>query len=156
MSFTYTWYGHGTHGLKTAGYDVLIDPYFTDNPAASTTADKVNPDFIVVSHGHGDHIGDAVNIAQRTGALVISNFEIVNWLSGKGLEKLHPQHIGGGVQLLRQGSHHARPDVPKNLGVIPQVLGPLAALVKAAVIRGQQGAVQLPPSPGVHAADSST
>jgi L-ascorbate metabolism protein UlaG (beta-lactamase superfamily) len=96
MSFTYTWYGHGTHGLKTAGYDVLIDPYFTDNPAASTTADKVNPDFIVVSHGHGDHIGDAVNIAQRTGALVISNFEIVNWLSGKGLEKLHPQHIGGG------------------------------------------------------------
>ena len=96
MTFTYTWYGHGTHGLETGGYKVLIDPYFTDNPAASTTADAVNPDFIVVSHGHGDHIGDAISIARRTGALVIANFEIVNWLGGKGLEKLHPQHIGGG------------------------------------------------------------
>ncbi|HIE57709.1 MAG TPA: metal-dependent hydrolase [Anaerolineales bacterium] len=96
MSFTYTWYGHGTHGLETAGHNVLIDPYFTDNPAASTTADKMNPDFIVVSHGHGDHVGDAISIAKRTGALVISNFEIINWLGGQGLEKLHPQHIGGG------------------------------------------------------------
>jgi L-ascorbate metabolism protein UlaG (beta-lactamase superfamily) len=96
MGFTYTWYGHGTHGLETGGYKVLIDPYFTDNPAASTTAEEVEADFIVVSHGHGDHIADAIEIAQRTGALVIANFEIVNWLGNKGLEKLHPQHIGGG------------------------------------------------------------
>lgn len=96
MSVKYTWYGHGTHGLETNGDKVLVDPYFTDNPAASTTADKVEADFIVVSHGHGDHIADAVDIAKRTGALVIANFEIVNWLGGQGLEKLHPQHIGGG------------------------------------------------------------
>jgi L-ascorbate metabolism protein UlaG (beta-lactamase superfamily) len=96
MSFIYTWYGHGTHGIETSGYNIIVDPYFTDNPAASASADQVEPDFIVVSHGHGDHIGDAVAIAKRTGALVISNFEIVNWLGDQGLEKLHGQHIGGG------------------------------------------------------------
>jgi len=96
MSFTYTWFGHGTFGLETDGYKVVIDPYFTENPAASTTADKVEADFIVVSHGHGDHISDAIDLAKRTGATVISNFEIVNWLGSKGLEKLHAQHIGGG------------------------------------------------------------
>ena len=96
MSFTYTWFGHGTFGLETGGYKVVIDPYYSENPAASTTADKVEADFIVVSHGHGDHIADAIDIAQRTDALVIANFEIVNWLGSKGLEKLHPQHIGGG------------------------------------------------------------
>jgi L-ascorbate metabolism protein UlaG (beta-lactamase superfamily) len=96
MSFKYTWFGHGTFGLETGGYKVVIDPYFSENPAASTSADKVEADFIVVSHGHGDHIADAIDMAQHTGATVISNFEIINWLGGKGLEKLHPQHIGGG------------------------------------------------------------
>ena len=96
MSFTYTWFGHGTFGLETGGYKVVIDPYFTDNPAASPTANDVEADFIVVSHGHGDHISDAIDIAQRTGAQIIANFEIVNWLGSKGLKNLHPQHIGGG------------------------------------------------------------
>jgi len=96
MSSKYIWYGHGTFGLETGGYKVLIDPFFTDNPAASTTADAVEADFIVISHGHGDHIADAIDIAKRTDAQVIANFEIVNWLGGQGLEKLHPQHIGGG------------------------------------------------------------
>ena len=98
MSTLYTWYGHGTFGLETDGYKILIDPYFTDNPSASTTADQVDADFILVSHGHGDHIADTVLIAQRTGALTIANFEIINWLEKQGLEKLHPQHIGGGFQ----------------------------------------------------------
>jgi L-ascorbate metabolism protein UlaG (beta-lactamase superfamily) len=96
MSFTYTWFGHGTFGLETGGYKIVIDPYFSDNPVASAAVDEVEADFIVVSHGHGDHIADAIDIAKRTGALVISNFEIVNWLGNQGLEKLHPQHIGGG------------------------------------------------------------
>ena len=84
---TLTWYGHATLGLQTGGHQLVIDPFFTGNPAASTTADKVSPDFILVSHGHGDHIGDAIAIAQRTGALVISNHEIVTWLGSQGLEK---------------------------------------------------------------------
>jgi L-ascorbate metabolism protein UlaG (beta-lactamase superfamily) len=98
MSFTYTWFGHGTFGLETGEYKVVIDPYFTDNPAASIKADEVEADFIIISHGHDDHIGDAVDIAKRTGAQVISNFEIINWFGEQGLEKLHPQHIGGGFQ----------------------------------------------------------
>jgi L-ascorbate metabolism protein UlaG (beta-lactamase superfamily) len=96
MSFKYIWYGHGTHGIETGGYRLVIDPFFTDNPSASTTADEVEVDFIVVSHGHGDHVGDAISMANRTGAQVISNHEIVNWLGGQGLENLHGQHIGGG------------------------------------------------------------
>ncbi len=96
MSFKYTWYGHGTMGLETEGHKILIDPYFTGNPAASTTAQAVEANFIIVSHGHGDHIADVAAIAQRTGALVIANFEIINWLGGQGVEKAHPQHIGGG------------------------------------------------------------
>lgn len=96
MGFTYTWYGHGTSGLETGGYNILIDPYFSDNPAASISAGEAQADFILVSHGHGDHISDAVDIANRTGALTISNFEIVNWLASQGVEKTHPQHIGGG------------------------------------------------------------
>ncbi|MDT8898576.1 metal-dependent hydrolase [Thermanaerothrix sp. 4228-RoL] len=95
MSLTLTWYGHATLGLKIGDYDVLVDPFFSGNPAASTTADKVRAQFILVSHGHGDHVGDTVAIAKRTGALVISNFEICNWLAAKGV-KTHAQHIGGG------------------------------------------------------------
>ncbi len=95
MGFVFTWFGHGTFGLETDGFHILIDPYFTGNPAASTSADKVEADFIVVSHGHGDHISDAVPIARRTGALIITNFEIANWLGSQNLN-VHPQHIGGG------------------------------------------------------------
>ena len=92
-----TWYGHATIGLETDGYKILIDPFFTDNPAASTTADQVDADFIIVSHGHGDHVGDAIDIAKRTGALVISNHEIATWFLNQGIEA-HGQHIGGGYQ----------------------------------------------------------
>ncbi len=96
MAVKLTWYGHATLGLEVDGYKILVDPFFTGNPAASTTADAVDADFILVSHGHGDHVGDTVAIAKRTGALVIANFEITNWLQSQGVEKVHPQHIGGG------------------------------------------------------------
>jgi len=95
MSLTLTWYGHATLGLETGGFQILVDPFFSGNPAAATSADKVAAQFILVSHGHSDHIGDTVAIAKRTGALVISNFEICNWLAAKGV-KTHAQHIGGG------------------------------------------------------------
>ena len=92
----FTWYGHATHGLDTDGHKLLIDPFFTDNPSATITADEAEASFILVSHGHGDHVGDAIPIAKRTGATVISNFEIANWFSTQGVEKVHPQHLGGG------------------------------------------------------------
>jgi L-ascorbate metabolism protein UlaG (beta-lactamase superfamily) len=95
MSTKLTWYGHATLGLETGGQQILIDPFFTGNPGCPTTAEKVDADFILVSHGHGDHVGDAIAIARRTGATVVSNFEIANWVGEQGV-KTHPQHIGGG------------------------------------------------------------
>jgi len=98
MTTKFTWYGHATHGLETDGYKLLIDPFFSGNPAASVSADEMEADFILVSHGHEDHVGDTIDIAARTGALVITNFEIANWFTAQGVEKVHPQHIGGGFQ----------------------------------------------------------
>lgn len=98
MSVKVTWYGHGTMGVETGGYQVLIDPYFTENPAASARAEEVNPDYILISHGHFDHVGDAESIAKRTGALLIATVEVAGWFSRKGIEKTHGQQIGGGYQ----------------------------------------------------------
>lgn len=95
METIYTWYGHATHGLKVGEHRLLIDPYFTGNPSAPITALEAEADFILVSHGHGDHVGDTVEIAKRSGALCVANFEIANWLASKGL-KTHGQQIGGG------------------------------------------------------------
>jgi L-ascorbate metabolism protein UlaG (beta-lactamase superfamily) len=95
MRVKLTWYGHSAIGLEIDGKQILVDPFLSHNPAASITADKVPADFILISHGHGDHVGDAEAIARRTGALIISNFEIAEWFEKKGL-KTHGQHIGGG------------------------------------------------------------
>jgi L-ascorbate metabolism protein UlaG (beta-lactamase superfamily) len=95
MSIKLTWYGHATLGLDIDGIKILVDPFFTGNPAASATADSVDADFILVSHGHGDHLGDAIDIAKRTGATVISNAEISGWLAKQGINT-HAQHLGGG------------------------------------------------------------
>lgn len=96
MTTTLTWHGHATLGLETGGYQLVIDPFFSGNPAADIAADAVQADFLLVSHGHGDHVGDAAAIAKRTGATIISNFEIASWFGGQGVEKTHGQHIGGG------------------------------------------------------------
>lgn len=97
MSFKLTWYGHATMGFETGDYKVLVDPFFTGNPATNVSPDEVTADFILVSHGHGDHVGDALDIAKRTGATVISNFEVASWFEDQGLA-VHPQHLGGGFQ----------------------------------------------------------
>lgn len=96
MTHTFTWFGHATLGLETGGQRLLIDPFFNGNPATTTQADEVAADYLLVTHGHGDHLGDTVSIAQRTGATVIANAEISGWLSRQGVEKTHAQHIGGG------------------------------------------------------------
>ena len=97
MSTLIIWYGHATLGLETSGYHILIDPFFSGNPVAPISHEKVKADFVLVTHGHGDHIGDTVAIAKRTGATVISNFEIASWLDNQGV-KTHGQHIGGGYK----------------------------------------------------------
>jgi L-ascorbate metabolism protein UlaG (beta-lactamase superfamily) len=96
MATRLCWLGHACLLLESEGTRLLIDPYLTNNPSAAMTADKVQADFILVSHGHGDHIGDTLAIAQRTGAPVIANYEISEWLKGQGLSKVHGQQHGGG------------------------------------------------------------
>jgi L-ascorbate metabolism protein UlaG (beta-lactamase superfamily) len=97
MGVTLTWYGHATIGLEVAGKHILVDPFLTDNPVAAVKPESLSPDYIWISHGHGDHTGDALAIAKRSGATVISNFEIASWFEAKGIPT-HAQHIGGGYR----------------------------------------------------------
>ncbi len=94
---TLIWYGHAAIGLVLNGSRILIDPYINENPAATVKADTLEADFILITHGHGDHIGDAPSIAKRTGATIISNAEISTWFRKQGYT-VHAQHIGGGFQ----------------------------------------------------------
>jgi L-ascorbate metabolism protein UlaG (beta-lactamase superfamily) len=96
MSFKLTWLGHNAFSLDIDGVKILIDPFLTGNPTAAAKPDEVEADYILISHGHGDHVGDAVDIARRTGAMVVSNTEIRRWFAAQGIEKVHGQHIGGG------------------------------------------------------------
>jgi len=95
MTTTVRFLGHAAIEVQTAGKLLLVDPFLKGNPLAAITPESVKPDFILVSHGHSDHMGDAVSIARRSGATVISNAEIAGWLSKQGI-KTHAQHIGGG------------------------------------------------------------
>ncbi len=97
MAFHMTWFGHAAFQVETGGKTLLIDPYLGDNPSAQVSPDSLAPDFILISHGHGDHVGDAVAIAKRSSAMVISNFEIAHWFEGQGVQA-HAQHLGGGHQ----------------------------------------------------------
>lgn len=90
-----TYFSHSAWKIESKGKTILIDPFISGNPTAPVKADQVNADFIIITHAHGDHIGDTVEIAKRCSSLVISNFEISNWAGQQGL-KSHPLHIGGG------------------------------------------------------------
>jgi L-ascorbate metabolism protein UlaG (beta-lactamase superfamily) len=97
MTTKLTWYGHAALGLETGGYKIVVDPFFSGNPSASLSPEAVEADFILVSHGHGDHVGDGIAIAKRTGATVISVNEIAVWFEKQGV-KSHGQHLGGGYK----------------------------------------------------------
>lgn len=99
MSLAITWHGHATFSIQHDGVSLVVDPFFApNNPVAQSRVDQIAADWVLVTHGHGDHIADAAPLAKRTGATVIANFEIVNWLTKHGVQKTHGQHLGGGYR----------------------------------------------------------
>jgi L-ascorbate metabolism protein UlaG (beta-lactamase superfamily) len=89
--------GHAAFELTHDDVTVLIDPFLTGNPKAAASAEDIAADAILVTHGHGDHIGDTVSIAKRTGASVLAIVEIANELAADGVENLHDPNLGGTV-----------------------------------------------------------
>ncbi len=93
-----TWIGHGTFQIEADGHRVLIDPFITGNPAAVQKADDFNPETILVTHAHGDHVGDVVEIAKRSGATVYAIVELAAWFADQGLEQTTGFNFGGTVE----------------------------------------------------------
>jgi L-ascorbate metabolism protein UlaG (beta-lactamase superfamily) len=94
MKFTY--YGHACFSLEINGKHLLFDPFITPNELAKDIDIKSIPaDFILLSHGHADHIADCIAIALNTGAKIICNFEIHEWLQKQGVNNTHPMNTGG-------------------------------------------------------------
>src|ERR671923_2772961 len=90
--------GQACFELKAGGATVLTDPFLTGNPAAAATADELPADAILLTHGHGDHLGDTVDIAKRTGATVLAIVELAGEIEGNGVENVVGPNFGGTVQ----------------------------------------------------------
>ncbi|MBN8702388.1 MAG: metal-dependent hydrolase [Bacteroidetes bacterium] len=91
-----TYFGHSCFTVEIDGSILLFDPFITHNELAKHVDVKsIKADYILISHGHEDHIADAVMLANQTGATVISNWEIIAWLNKKGVSKTHPMNTGG-------------------------------------------------------------
>ena len=90
-----TFLGHSCFSIEGGGTTILIDPFLTGNPQAAAKAEDVSCDFIVLTHAHGDHFGDTIDLARRTKATVIANYEIAEYCGAREVTA-HPLHIGGG------------------------------------------------------------
>jgi L-ascorbate metabolism protein UlaG (beta-lactamase superfamily) len=97
MKFTY--YGHACFAVNAGGKRLLFDPFVTPNPLAEKIdTKKIEADFILVSHGHGDHVADLIDIAARSGATVIAPFEVGSWLEQKGVKNVQGMNHGGAAK----------------------------------------------------------
>jgi L-ascorbate metabolism protein UlaG (beta-lactamase superfamily) len=131
-----TWYGHSAFRLDFSGHAVLIDPFFTGNPAfvSDKAAAIKGVSQIVLTHGHGDHVGDALDIAKQNGATVTTNYDLCMWLGAKGLEKMNPMNTGGttyldGFSVTMVRADHSSGDIVDGM---PIYLGnPCGVIVKA-------------------------
>ena len=92
---TATWHGHSCFTIDIDGTKILLDPFFTGSPVAIISADEVEADYILLTHGHDDHFGDALAIAARTGATIVAPNELAVYCGAQGAT-VHPMHIGGG------------------------------------------------------------
>lgn len=91
-----TYYGHACFTIETKGKTILTDPFISHNELAKhINLESIHADYIAVSHGHQDHIADLESVAKRTGAKVITSFEIHSWANNLGIQNTHPMNIGG-------------------------------------------------------------
>lgn len=91
-----TYYGHSSFLLTIGKTNILFDPYITPNEKAGhIDIDAIAADYILVTHGHSDHVADVESIAKRNDATVVANFEVATWFENKGIEKVHPMNHGG-------------------------------------------------------------
>lgn len=92
-----TYYGHSCFSVTVGGQRLLFDPFVSPNELAKGVVDvqRMEADYLLISHGHADHIADAVSIARRTGAKVVCNWEIHEWLNRQSITQTHPMNIGG-------------------------------------------------------------
>jgi len=93
-----TFYGHATYSVEVNGKNLLFDPFFTGNPSVKEVdIDSIKADYLFITHGHGDHTGDLLRVAKKTGAQCVASAEIAGWLSKNGVERVHPLNHGGPV-----------------------------------------------------------
>ncbi|MED1469352.1 MULTISPECIES: metal-dependent hydrolase [Bacillus] len=92
-----SYHGHSIVQIQTEGKTILIDPFIRGNSLTDLNVEEVNPDVILLTHGHNDHVGDTVEIAKRTGALVVANADLTTYLSWQGVQT-HGMNIGGAYQ----------------------------------------------------------
>lgn len=92
-----SYHGHSIVKIETNGYTILFDPFITGNTLTDLRVEEQKPDVILLTHGHNDHVGDTIEIAKQSGALVVAPYELANYLSWQGVNT-HPMHIGGSHQ----------------------------------------------------------
>ncbi len=98
MSLSLTWIGHATVAVNIGGYTVMVDPFLEENPSTEETVESVHADYILVSHGHNDHIADAVALAKKNDAPIITTLEVARWLDSQGVQT-HGLNLGGQLEL---------------------------------------------------------
>lgn len=130
------WYGHSAFRLEFGDRVVLIDPFLTGNPAFSgdPVQASAGATHVLLTHGHGDHVGDTVAIAKRTGATVVGNYELCLWLQAKGVERIDPMNVGGtldqgGFRVTMVRADHSSTDMTD--GVFTPLGNPAGLILRA-------------------------
>ncbi|NHE57524.1 metal-dependent hydrolase [Cyclobacterium plantarum] len=90
------YFGHSSFMTRIKGIEILFDPFISPNSLASAiNVDEINPEYILITHGHEDHVADVERIAKNSSAMLVSNFEIITWFQEKGIKNVHPMNHGG-------------------------------------------------------------